>query len=218
MGLFDLFRKKRRAKRKGRGGNQDYGAKPAIQKVQANLNSLQAQVGTINIVLKKHDDQLLEHTELIEEHSEGLVKLEQILNTAPVSPPALANTPSPCPSEMTGAGTTTESTMRESSQKFDVNRFSEQEKRILSVFFQNKDRQMSYADVGRILNKSANTIKNQMRQIRQKADLFDRATGNQSRNLFKLKDGMRIEKYLNIGRSIDRPVSTTWTIQSNNPE
>ncbi|HSW00416.1 MAG TPA: hypothetical protein VLI39_09610 [Sedimentisphaerales bacterium] len=66
---------------------------------------------------------------------------------------------------------------------------------------------MSYADVGKILNKSATTIKNQMSQIRQKADLFERAVGNQSRNLFALKAGLRVEKYLKVGQPTERPMS-----------
>jgi hypothetical protein len=48
------------------------------------------------------------------------------------------------------------------------------------------------------LSRSPYTIKNQIRQIRLKADLFDRTVGDQSRNRFKLKDGLRIEKYLNV--------------------
>ena len=57
---------------------------------------------------------------------------------------------------------------------------------------------LSYADVARALNKSPYTIKNQMNRMRLKADLFDRTIGDQSRNRFKLKDGVRIEKYLNL--------------------
>jgi IS30 family transposase len=57
---------------------------------------------------------------------------------------------------------------------------------------------LSYTDIARALNKSPYTVKNQMRQMRLKADLFDRTVGDQSRNRFKLKDGLRIEKYLNV--------------------
>ncbi|MFC1794065.1 helix-turn-helix transcriptional regulator [Planctomycetota bacterium] len=83
--------------------------------------------------------------------------------------------------------------------KFDINHFSEQQKKILAVFFQNQDMSLSYVDIGRILNKSPHTIKNQMREIRLKADLFDRTFGEQSRHRFKLKKDLRIEKYLNVG-------------------
>ena len=77
----------------------------------------------------------------------------------------------------------------------------------MAVFFQNKGQWMSYADLGRILNKSAYTVKNQMNQIRQKADLFDCTIGSQSRNLFALKADLRVEKYLKVGQPTERPVS-----------
>jgi DNA-binding NarL/FixJ family response regulator len=64
---------------------------------------------------------------------------------------------------------------------------------------------LSYKDIGSILGKSANTIKNQMHQILIKADLFERAIDNDMRNRFRLKDGIKIEKYLNIDRPSDQP-------------
>lgn len=68
----------------------------------------------------------------------------------------------------------------------------------MAVFFQNQGMALSYVDIARALSRSPYTIKNQIRQIRLKADLFDRTVGDQSRNRFKLKDGLRIEKYLNV--------------------
>jgi len=185
--------------------------KQLIERIGADVENIQAQVGTINIALKKHDDELSKHRKLISEHSEGLKNLEQKLNAASITPTEQVNTISPRSVEATNPSTTAKSTIQQSTQKFDINRFSEQEKRILAVFFQNKTARLSYVDVAKMLNKSAHTIKNQMRQIRQKADLFDLTVGNQSRNLFKLKDDLRIEKYLNVGQPIERPISTTWT-------
>lgn len=212
MGLFNIFRKKKKRKRHSRSPVSR--AKPVTKKIGTDIDNLQMQISTINIALKKHDDELSEHTRLIGDHTNGLEKLEQMLDTPPISQAAHANISSSDTSEMVSTHPATESTMSESAQKFDVNRFSEQEKRILSVFFQNKGTRLSYVDVARTLNKSAHTIKNQMRQIREKADLFDQTVGDQCRNLFKLKDDLRIEKYLNIGRSIEQPLSTTWAIQS----
>ena len=65
---------------------------------------------------------------------------------------------------------------------------------------------LSYRDVGSMLSKSANTIKNQMHQILIKADLFERIIDNDMRNRFRLRDGIKIEKYLNINRPSDQPV------------
>jgi DNA-binding CsgD family transcriptional regulator len=89
-------------------------------------------------------------------------------------------------------------------QRFDIARFSEQEKRILTVFFQNKDMALSYADIAKYLGKSPNTIKNQMRQVSMKADLFNYTVGDESRKRFKLKDGLKIEKYLGISEDPTR--------------
>jgi hypothetical protein len=73
---------------------------------------------------------------------------------------------------------------------------------------------MSYVDVATALGKSAHTVKNQMNQIRHKADLFDCVTGPESRNLFKLKDDLKVETRLKVGRPVGRPVSTTEPDQS----
>ena len=56
----------------------------------------------------------------------------------------------------------------------------------------------SYIDIAKALGKSANTVKNQMHQLCMKADLFDKTIDNQSRNRFRLKDGLKIEQYLNV--------------------
>jgi DNA-binding CsgD family transcriptional regulator len=92
------------------------------------------------------------------------------------------------------------------SSKFDIDRFSNQEKRILQVFFQNPEMPLSYRDVAHVLAKSPNTIKNELRQINTKADLFTKNVDADNRNRFKLRDGLKIEKYLNIDRPSDQPV------------
>ena len=99
-------------------------------------------------------------------------------------------------------------------RQLDVNQFSPEERRLLSVFFQNRGREMSYADVATLLDKSAYTVKNQMNQIRQKADLFDCLIGRQSRHFFKLKDDLKVEKYLELSRPRERPVSMPGSDQS----
>ncbi len=73
---------------------------------------------------------------------------------------------------------------------------------------------MSYADVAALLDKSAYTVKNQMNQIRQKADLFDCLIGHQSRHFFKLKDDLKVEKYLELSRPTERPASMARPDQS----
>jgi len=202
MGLFDFLRKKKKAKtkRKKRSGKTTLKTKRNIEKIEAGIESLQTQIGTMHIALKKHDDELSEHTRLLGEHTKDLEKLEQIVTTAQIAPTVEEKTQSNRPAAMINPLTVTKPPTIGSSHQFDINRFSEQEKRILAVFFQNQEMAISYVDIARTLNKSPHTVKNQMRQMRLKADLFERTVDNDSRNRFKLKDGLKIEKYLNVSQ------------------
>jgi DNA-binding CsgD family transcriptional regulator len=180
--------------------------------MRTDIDQLVGRVGTIDIAIKKHEDQLTAHEASLQEHRQKFQTLEQKISIPVVQPMTsrqavrhvAENSPGPS-AQLAHVGT---------AQQFDIERFTEQEKRVLAVFFQNKGMRMSYADVARVLNKSAYTIKNQMNQIRQKADLFDCTIGNQSRNLFALKADLRVEKYLKVGQPIERPVSMPEADQS----
>jgi len=208
MGFFDLFRKwfdrltipsqvegKRKPKRSRRPSSS---SKQNTEKMQVDIEGVKNQVAIINIALKKHDDQLAEHTRIIGEHSKVLENLEEKVSAAEIAPPAREKVPIVRPVEVINPSTSPGRASIGFDQRFDINRFSQQEKRILAVFFQNKQMSLSYVDIGRALNKSPYTVKNQMNRMRLKADLFDRTIGDQSRNRFKLKEGLRIEKYLNV--------------------
>ena len=203
MGLFSIFRKKRKKQRK-RSSNTSKKTRPYINKIKGQIENIVNQISTINIALKKHNDQLLEHTQVIKNNANGLKKLEQLVESLSTQ----AYESNTYLTENTIRPGTDQSIPQKSTQKFDIDQFSEQEKRILAVFFQNKSSSLSYLDLAKMLNKSAHTVKNQMNQIRQKADLFERTIGRQSRNLFKLKNDLKIEKYLNIGQPIKQPIST----------
>lgn len=200
MGLFDIFRKRRKCKtRKKRRPNSTVSRpRQNFTKLKSDIENIQAEIKTLNIILHKHDDDITEHTILIGNHCKELEKLEQIVakpaiipsnqEYAPISRPIDSITPLLSPVKIP----------ERQQEKFDISRFSEQEKRILSVFFQNHDMALSYVDIGSTLNKSPNTVKNQIRQIDLKANLFDKTIDSDQRNRFKLKDGLKIEKYLNI--------------------
>ena len=200
MGLFSFLRKKR--ERTNVQGDQPVDQllenKQALEKISSDVENLKAQVNTVNIALKKHDDQFIEHRKVIDQHSEQFEKLEEKVNTIQIAPADVKMIPDVRPIQLPNTSTIPASTDKEPAQKFDINRFSQQQKRILAVFFQNQDMTLSYADIGKILNKSPLTIKNQMREIRLKANLFDRSIGEQNRHRFKLKKDLRIEKYLNL--------------------
>lgn len=209
MRIFDLFRKKRKMKARKRRRSKSLGpkARPTMKRIEADMENLQSQIGTVNIALKKHDDQLSEHDQLIRGNSKTL---EQIANALEAPPLQRETNPTPQPVAIANLSTIPAPAQGDPGQKLDINRFSEQEKRILSVFFHNRGVALSYADVAQYLNKSHYTVKNQMAQIRQKADLFEKTVGRQCRNMFKLKDDLRVEKYLNLSQPIEPPVSTSW--------
>lgn len=193
MGLFSIFKKKRKTKirKKNRCNRTTPKTREYLAKLSSDIENLQAQIGTIDMVLHKHDNEISEQTHIIKTHVQKLEKLEQIATNPPIGPTKIPVASINQPPIM-------EDTSQPQIQKFDIGTFSNQEQRILSVFFQNQNMALSYADIARSLNKSPNTIKNQMRQINIKANLFSKHVDAGNRNRFKLKDGMKIEKYLNV--------------------
>ena len=187
MGLFDFFiRKKSVKKTRARGLG-------AVDRRQ--IAGIQGQIDRINDCLEKHGKEIDENSALLKEHSQKLKNLEDIVTHQPVNPllkqaddalrPAWATKSadlSPYPAAM----------------QHNIESFSPQEKRILAIFFQNKDMAFSYIDIAKVLGKSANTVKNQMHQLSMKADLFEKTIDTQNRNRFKLKDGLKVEQYLNV--------------------
>jgi O6-methylguanine-DNA--protein-cysteine methyltransferase len=172
--------------------------KQSFEKARVDIDALQAWTQTTNALLEQHSKELSEHKGIIEQHSARLSTLEQAVNWQTANLRLTWNSQASRPDQASSQATAATQGNLQSPQKLDVDCFSEQEKRILAVFFQNQGMALSYTDIARALNKSPYTIKNQMRQMRLKADLFDRTVGDQSRNRFKLKDGLRIEKYLNV--------------------
>jgi hypothetical protein len=196
MGLLDFFIKRRPKTAKRRR------SKSSGITVKQQIAGIKGQVDSINSVLQKHQKDIDENSALLKEHSQKLINLEDLLANLPLSLPPSQTSPTQR-SDWTAKPVQSNDT---SSCKFDVNKFSNQEKRILSIFFEHQDMALSYRDVGSMLGKSANTVKNQMHQILIKADLFDRIIDNDMRNRFKLKNGIKIEKYLNIDRPSNQPV------------
>ena len=206
LNFLSLFQK-RKKKTKRRKTRRSYSLKnkDEFNRLKSDFNNLKAQFGTVNILLKKHDEEITENSILLEKHVSRIEKLEELVAKQPtnstISGINLANRPI----STTEPVSTPQLKGQFESQKLDISRFSPQEKRILSVFFQNQDMALSYADIAQYLSKSPNTIKNQVRQINMKADLFNYTVDNESRKRYKLKDGLKIEKYLNINRQDGSP-------------
>jgi len=210
MGWFDLFRRK--AAQGQENPDSDHETSEALGRLRTDLDQLLGRVGTIDVAIQKHDGQLLAHEARLQEHTQKLQTLEQ--KVAIPAAQALIFRQAGRHATENIPHLSAQPAYASPPQQFDMERFTEQEKHVLAVFFQNKGMRMSYADVAKVLNKSAYTIKNQMNQIRQKADLFDRTMGGQSRNLFALKADLRVEKYLKVGPPVERPVSMPQPDQS----
>jgi len=198
MGLFAIFKKKKKRKAKKRRSNSTTPlSSRKFTKLNAEVKNLVSQIGTLNIILQKHDQEIAEQTIIIKKNSEQLKNLEQLVAQLAVSPIKDQTEPTnrpivPLPPEQLSV-----LSQEPLKQKLDINTFSTQEKNILAVFFQNRNMALSYSDIAKALNKSPNTIKNQMRQINTKANLFTKAVDSNNRNRFKLCENLKIEKYLN---------------------
>jgi len=144
----------------------------------------------VNLVLKKHEKEISENTVLLKEHSLKLKTLEDLLAKPTTGQPILSTSLPERPDS------TIKPVQTNVSNKFDIDRFSQQEKKIISVFFNHQDMALSYRDIAGILGKAPNTAKNQIHQILLKADIFEKSIDTGMVNRFKLKDGLKIEKYL----------------------
>lgn len=217
MGWFDLFRASTRRSKTGVSQEDHRRLVAAVSQVKARVSNLDAQLGTIHLTLHKHDDEIAGCRDLTGQHSNALKQLEELVGNLPAQPDRYCDrsvgTIADAPALPVAAPATYAPPRR-----VDLDRFSEQQKRLLSVFFQNRNRDMSYADLAVVLGKSVCTVKNQMNQIRHKADLFDCAVGPQSRNLFRLKDDLKVEKLLKGGRPMGHPVSIPEADRSDGDE
>ena len=198
MGLFAIFKRKKKRKAGKKRSNRPSSLRSGQKFTELNseIRNLNSQIGTLNIILQKHDQEITEHTILIKKNSEQLKSLEQLVTQPAISPikdqiePTNRSIIPLSPQQLPILP------QKPLNQGLDIDTFSAREKNILSVFFQNQDMALSYADIARALNKSPNTIKNQMRQINTKANLFTKAVDSDNRNRFKLCENLKIDKYL----------------------
>jgi DNA-binding CsgD family transcriptional regulator len=204
MGWLSRFRKK--LGQTEAGADTEAWVRQAIDSMHARLDRLLGRIETIDIAIKGHHDRLDAHERRLQDHDQRFRNLEPKIATVVARPATFRQAGHH--RAMLASSISSPPAHASLPQQFDIERFTEQQKRVLACFFQNKTRPMSYADVARLLNKSAYTIKNHMNQIRQKADLFDCTIGPQSRNLFTLKDDLRVEKYLKVGRPTQRRQSS----------
>ena len=206
MGLFDIFFKQK--SRKTRTRRKRSNARPRTPRINSDIEAIKNQIDTINVILQTHDSDLGEQSTIIRAHSNKLTKLETIVashSSQGFGQAKRETNPFKRPISTTELIPTPEPAAHVQPEKLDISRFSPQEKRILSIFFNNNEMALSYTDIAKSMGKSPNTIKNQMNHINAKAELFNYSVDNDSRKRFRLKQGLRIEKYLNIDRPVQRP-------------
>ena len=198
MAWFGIFKKKKKKKQKQKNAAKRKTLSP-YAKFKSEVDNLMAQITTTNIILQKHEQEIDEMGMVLENHIKEFKNLAETIVNRPINQPVQRIKPIERDVLSSNPGD------QMKIDKFDLSGFSQQERRILTVFFQNKEMALSYVDMAKCLGKSPNTVKNQMRQINMKADLFDFSMGNDSRKRYRLKEGLKIEKYLNIDRPASNP-------------
>ncbi len=182
-------------KGRGRKTNLNPAVLRAFSRVKRDIKALKTNLADTNVRVAKN-------ARLIDCHSARLDKLEDIISTEPIAP-LLQNSPTNRPSQPTSR--LNEPTSRlvatkrpgvESLARLDVDSLTEQEKRIIGVFLDHRDMSLSYQDIAKSLDKSPSTVKNQMRQLKMKATLFDRVVDSQNKNRFRLKKQLKVEAEL----------------------
>jgi DNA-binding CsgD family transcriptional regulator len=195
--LFKTKKKKTASKHNKQKNTNKQKSSSSVNRLAKKTDRLTHQLDTVNIAIKHLQQKSETHDELINTNSQKLQSLEQRLTVnQPINPPAESiNQQQPVLNTVFNQNQPT------GESKMDISTFTPQEKRLLSVFFDNRDMHLSYRDIGKTLGKSPHTVKNQLRQIRMKADLFDQSITDKSRKRFKLKDNLKIQNFLDINPS-----------------
>jgi len=143
MRLLGLFGKRRRTNDSVTKGESDSTAMDALVQLTADLERVNGRFSTVDIALKRHDDQLATHDAILQEHTQTIQTLEQkvAVSLAPLTTFRQAGRQR----ADSGSHVSSGSAHPNPPQHFDIEQFTEQQKRLLAVFFQNKGRRMSYA-------------------------------------------------------------------------
>ena len=168
----------------------------AFSRVKRNIKTLKTDLADTNAQLARQNSRIAKNTRLINNHNSRLNELEDIVSTGSITPPLQKN-PTNRPSHPTSRLVATKPTQVESLERLDMDSITEQEKKIIGVFLDHHDMSLSYQDIAKSLDKSPYTVKNQMRQMNMKADLFDRIVDSQNKNRFKLRKYLKVETKLN---------------------
>ena len=201
MRLWHWFNGKSKAKQAKHSVNKPLEPKiaAAFRRVKRDIKGLKTDLAQANAKLAQHTDTLSDHTELLHKCTGRLDKLEDIAATAPAHVPlpepavSRPDTPTNRPTEAINRLVATRMNEDNSPDTLNIANLSAQEKRIMGVFLAHREMPLSYQDIATYLGKSANTIKNQIRQMNMKSSLLDKAVDADKKNRFRLKKHLKIE-------------------------
>lgn len=135
MRLFHWFSRRTKANHSREERNADYDPPDALGQLRCDLERLNDRLGTVDIAIKRHDDQLARHEACLQEHGQKLQTLEEKVAIPAGQPAALrqaarhaADSSLPFSQPLHAHPT----------QQFGIEQFTEQQKRLLAVFFKNK--------------------------------------------------------------------------------
>ena len=180
----------------------------AFRQVKRDIKSLQASLTDTNAQLAQQHDILANHSRQIHSQATRLDTLEAIV-LATRTARSVTGSPTNRPSQpisrlseptnrLVATSRPTKPSLSESLERLDIDSITEQEKRIVGVFLNHRDMSLSYQDLAKALDKSPYTVKNQMRQMNMKTNLFDRIVDCNNRIRFKLKKHLKVEANLDV--------------------
>lgn len=187
--FFNLFRKKKQPAKRKKRQTTDSKIKSAFDLVKTDVDQINKKLEEHSKILSGQSATIEKNFNLIKKNSTKLRSLENLVKE-PISQ-VLPQRTSQKISRIKRQLVATKLVTGESNIAID--NFSEQEKKILGVFLENKDMALSYVDIATSLGKSHNTIKNQISTMNLKSNMFERSVKDK-RNRFKLKPGLKIEK------------------------
>ena len=168
----------------------------AFGQVKEDMQQLQTQVDLMAKTAQQHEQLISRHDSCLKEHTHRLADLESRIKTEPVTPDSEISQSISRPIAPTDRLVPTHNESDRSSGELDLDHFSIQERKILQTFLTHKNMALSYLDIAKSLHKSPHTVKNQLRQISMKADLFDKFIDEDRKNRFKLKDKLKLKTSL----------------------
>jgi hypothetical protein len=170
-----------------------------LQGIEARFLELTGALTKLNCEVIQQGQTLAQQVKRIDATEQNIGRLEDLVTDRPIAMVRRTTHPQP-PSPLLDPSLPRAPAASESA-RFDLDRFSDQEKRILTVLFNHQDMPLSYRDIAASLQRSPHTVKNQMNAMRARSDLFDISTGEMNQNRFKLKQGITLGSYLSLGQA-----------------